>query len=349
MRIRLPRTARLAAAAALPLMFMAAQPVADGMSYEFVMKTTSKQTGGKETVTLRGRGVYAGDDAKIEMLEASSSAGGQEAFGGKGTYFIVRNGGQEMLLVNPKEKSYMQWDMAKMFAGMGQVMNAVGGMVKMQMSDIRIDAQDMGSGPSIQGYATRHVRMVQNYTMSASILGRTSKTRSESTTDYYFASTLRVANPFITNSQAMAMMSQFDVFNNPDYKNQMAAANAKLPKTGVPVRTVTTVVSTDEKGKAETSTSIMEMINFKAGNIPASEFAIPSGYSKIEMPSMTAGAAGSQNSGGSNFAVDSIGGAAKEGAKEGAKKEARDIGKEAAAGAAGKIKGILGGKKPKPE
>ncbi len=349
MRFRLSRAARLASAAALPLVFMAAQPVADGMSYEFVMKTTSKQTGGKETVTLRGRGVYAGDDAKIEMLEASSTAGGQAAFGGKGTYFIVRNGGQEMLLVNPKEKSYMQWDMAKMFAGMGQAMNAVGGMVKMEMSDIKVDAQDVGAGPTIQGYATRHVRMVQNYTMSTSILGRKSRNRSESTTDFYFAPTLRIANPFISNSQAMSMMSQLDVFNNPDYTRQMNAANAKLPKTGVPLRTVTTVVSTDEKGKSETSTSIMEMINFKASNIPASEFAIPSGYTRIEMPSMAAGAAGSQNAGGSNFAVDSIGGAAKEGAKEGAKKEAKDIGRDAAAGAASKLKGVFGGKKPKPE
>ncbi|MGK2961532.1 MAG: hypothetical protein ACSLFK_05205, partial [Gemmatimonadaceae bacterium] len=148
MRFRLSRAGRLASAAALPVLFMAAQPVIDGMSYEFVMKTTSKQTGNKETVTLRGRGVYAGGDAKIEMLEASSTAGGQSAFGGKGTYFIVRKAGQEMLLVNPKEKSYMQWDMANMFAGMGQAMNAVGGMVKMEMSDIKIDAQDMGAGPT---------------------------------------------------------------------------------------------------------------------------------------------------------------------------------------------------------
>jgi hypothetical protein len=335
-------------AAALPLVFMAAQPVVDGMSYEFVMKTTSTQTGNKETVTLRGRGVHAGDNAKIEMLNASPTAGGQSAFGGKGTYFILRNAGQEMLLVDPKEKSYMQWDMAKMMAGMGQAINAAGGMVKMEMSDIRIDAQDMGAGPTIQGYATRHIRMVQNYTMNTTILGRGSRNRSEATSDLYFAPSLKIANPFVSNSQAMSMMSQLDVFNNPDYKRQMEAANAKLPRTGVPVRTVTTIVSTDEKGKSETSTSVMEMMNFKASNIPASEFEIPSDYTKIEMPSI-AGAPGAQNAGNSNFAVDSLGGAAKEGAKDGAKKEARDIGKEAAAGAANKLKGVFGGKKPKPE
>lgn len=79
MRFRLPRATRLASAAALPLVFMAAQPVADGMSYEFVMTTTSKQTGNKETVTLRGRGVYAGDDAKIEIPSMAGAPGSQNA------------------------------------------------------------------------------------------------------------------------------------------------------------------------------------------------------------------------------------------------------------------------------
>src|SRR5687768_6488707 len=150
MHLGFRRTARFAAVATLPLVFMAAQPVVDGMSYEFVMKSTSKATGNKETVTMRGRGVYAGDNAKIELLEASSATGGTDAWGGKGTYFIVKDG-KDMLLVNPADKTYMKWDMMKMMAGLGTAMNAVGGLVKMQVSDVKIDAQDLGAGPSVQG------------------------------------------------------------------------------------------------------------------------------------------------------------------------------------------------------
>ena len=346
MRQRFRRTARYAAVATMPLVFMAAQPVVDGMTYEFVMKSSSKATGNKETVTMRGRGTYAGDDARIEILEAGSGAGGQDVYGGKGTYFIVKGGGKEMLLVNPAEKSYMKWDLSAMMAGLGSAMNVVGGMVKMQMSDVKIDAQDMGAGPSIQGHATRHIRMIQNYTVSASVLGRTSKNRTETTTDYYIASNLRIPNPFVSTEQANAMMAQFDMFNTPEYKNQMAAANAKMPKTGAPLRWVATTITTDEKGKQETSTATMEMVNFKTGNIPASEFEIPSGYTKVEMPAMTAGAKGSAGKDGkSGFTADSIGAAAKEGAKESAKKEAKDAAKEAVSGAAGKVKGIFGKKK----
>jgi hypothetical protein len=178
----------------------------------------------------------------------------------------------------------------------------------------------------VQGYATRHFRMVQNYTVNASVFGKTSKTRSETTTDYYIAPTLKIANPFVMNAQTTEMMGQFDMFNAPDYKNQMAAANAKMPKTGVPVRMETKMVSTDEKGKAETSTSVMEMTNFKAGNIPASTFEIPSDYKLVEMPNMAAG----QNA---TLTADSAS----------AKKS--DPAKDAAAAAGAKLKGLFGGKK----
>lgn len=341
MHTRLSRATHLAAAAAIPFVFAAALPVADGMSYEFVMKSTGKATGNKETVTMRGRGVYSGDDAKIEILEAGSSAGGTEAFGGKGSYFIVKDGGKEMLLVVPKEKQYMKWDLANMMAGMGKMVNAMGSLVKLQMSDVSIDAQDLGAGETVQGYPTRHVRMTQKYTVSASMFGKQSKTRNESTVDYYFAPNLKIANPFVSNSEQMAMMNQFDMFKNSDYQSQLAAAQAKLPKNGVPLKTVTTTVSTDEKGKQETTTSVMEIVNFKSANIPKSEFVIPSDYKMIEMPNLNAAMSADANAkgeGASAMNVDSAGAAAKAGAKDAAKDAAKEGAKQAATK---KLKGIF--------
>ncbi|MEO5590367.1 MAG: hypothetical protein ABIS03_12330 [Gemmatimonadaceae bacterium] len=343
----IPRTRilRFAAAAAVPFVLAAALPLADGMTYEFVMKSQSTRSGNKEAVSLRGRGTYAGDDARLEIIQATAQAGGSEAFGGKGSYFIIKDGGKEMYMVDPGQKQYMKWDMMSMFAGMGKMMNAMGGMVKMQMTDVAVSAQDLGAGESLQGYPTRHFRVVQNYTMTASMFGRASKNRNESTIDYYFAPSLKIANPFVSNSQQMAMVSQFDMFNNADYKTQMAAANAKLPRTGVPLKTVTTTKSTDDKGKAETTVTTMEMVNFKSTSVPASTFAIPTGYTMIEMPNLDAamsangGAAGSKTPG---FNADSVAAAAKQGAKEGVTEGTKEAVKEAAKN---KIKGVFGRKK----
>ncbi len=338
MSLGLSRAVRMSAVMSIPLMFAAATPLADGMTYDFVMKSQSTRTGNKETVTMSGHGAYSGDQARIEISDAGpAGAGGM--FGGKDSYFIVKGGGKEMFLVDPSQKQYMAWDIAGMLGGLSKMMGAMGGMVKMQMSDIHIDAQDMGAGESVQGYPTRHMRMVQNYVMTATVFGRSSKTTTATTTDYYLSPTLKIANPFVSNSQQMAMAS--DLFNNPDFKTQMSAAMAKMPKGSVPLKTVTTAISTDSKGKQETTISTMEMLNMHTGNVPASVFAIPSDYALVQMPSMTAG--GSANDDGKTEAgpvlnVDSVAAAAKAGASDAVKQETKNAAKEAASK---KLRGIF--------
>jgi len=338
----LSRTARLCTAISIPLLFAAATPFTDGMTYEFTMKSQSTRTGNKETVTMSGRGTYAGDQAKIEITNAGP-AGGTGMFGGKGSYFIVKGGGKEMFLVDPSAKQYMAWDMAGLVSGMSKMMGAMGSMVKMQMSDIHIDAQDMGAGEMVQGYPTRHMRMIQNYTMTTSVFGRNSVTKTATTTDYYLSPTLRIANPFTSNSEQFS--GAMDMFNNPDFKTQMMAAQAKMPKNAVPLKTVTTTVSTDSKGKQETMIGTMEMTNFKTANIPASAFAIPSDYTLVQMPNMNmAGSGNGAGAGKGNAAegpalnADSVAAAAKAGAAEGVKQGTKDAAKDAAAK---KIRGIF--------
>jgi len=338
----LSRPSRLAAVAALPLLLAAkplTAPPSGGTTYEWVVRSQSTRTGDKESVMMRGRGTFSGNNGKLEILEAAAqSTGGQSnMFGGKGAYFLVLDGGKKMMMVDPVNKQYMEWDFASMMAGMSKMVNAVGGLVKMEMSDIKIDAQNLGPGEMIQGYPTVHYRMVQNYTMSAKVFGHESKSRNETTTDYYFAPSLKgLANPFVSNSQAYA--ASFDMFNNPDYKSQMSAAMAKIGSAGVPLKSVVKSVRTDEKGKQESSVITTEMVNFRNGDVPSSTFAIPAGYTQIQMPKIDANMAAGSGGKSADINADSIANAAKEGAKEGVKDATKEAAKE---GAAKKLRGIF--------
>lgn len=339
------RPSRLAIVAALPVLLAAkplSAPLSGGTTYEWIVRSQNTRTGDKESVMMHGRGTFAGDDGKLEILEGSVQSAGQSnnMFGGKGSYFLTLDGGKKMMLVDPSNKQYMEWDFASMMAGMSKMVNAVGGMVKMEMSDVKIDAQNLGPGETIQGYSTVHYRMVQNYSMSVKVFGHESKSRNESTTDYYFAPALkRLANPFVSNSQAYS--ASFDMFNNPDYKTQMSAAMAKIGSAGVPLKMIMRSVRTDEKGKQETSVVTTEMVNFRNLDVPSSTFQIPAGYTKVEMPKLDANmAAGANNSGqkSADINADSIANAAKEGAKEGVKEGTKDAAKE---GVKSKLKGIF--------
>jgi len=98
------RPARLAIVAALPVLLAAkplTAPMAGGTTYEFIVRSQTTQSGDKESVMMRGRGTFAGNDGRIDILEASAQSGGSEIFGAKGSYFLVLEGGKKMLLVDP--------------------------------------------------------------------------------------------------------------------------------------------------------------------------------------------------------------------------------------------------------
>ena len=334
------RPSRLALVAAVPLLIAArplAAPMAGGTTYEFIVHTQSDRMGNKESVIMRGKGTFAGSDGRIDILETAAQ-GNSSMFGGKGSYFLMLDGGKKMMLVDPANKQYMEWDAAGMFAGMSKMMNAMSGLVKMEMSDVKIESHNLGAGETIQGYKTVHYRMVQNYTMNVKVFGRSSKSRNETTTDYYFAPALRgLANPFVSNGQALAGSS--DMFNNPDYKSQMAAAQSRI-EYGVPVKTVITTVRTDEKGKAETSVVTSEMLNFHNTDVPSSTFHIPDHYTLVQMPKLdaniAAGAPAAGKDSGSTVTVPDIN------ADSAAKKAAADAAKAAAKEAAkSKLRGIF--------
>jgi hypothetical protein len=342
------RPSRLALIAVAPLLLAArplSAPMAGGTTYEFIVHSQSDRTGNKESVMMRGKGTFAGSDGRIDILEAGPQ-GNTGMYGGKGSYFLMLDGGKKMMLVDPANKQYMEWDMASMLAGISRTMNAVSGLVKMDMSDIKIESHNLGAGETLQGYKTVHYQMVQNYTVTVKVFGRGSKSRSESTTDYYFAPALRgLANPFVANSQAWAQ--SFDMFNNPDFKSQMAAAQSKI-EYGVPVKTVVKTVRTDDKGKQETSVVTSEMVNFHNTDVPASTFHIPAGYTQVQMPKMDASmaAGGSANGKGANATsatvpdinADSIAAAAKDSAKNAAAEAAKEAAKSAAKN---KLRGIF--------
>jgi hypothetical protein len=250
------------------------------------------------------------------------------------------DGGKKMMLVDPANKQYTEWDMASMLAGISRTMSAMGGLVKMEMSDIKIEAHNLGAGETLQGYKTVHYRMVQNYTVSIKVFGRGSKSRNESTTDYYFAPALKgLANPFVSNSQAWAQ--SFDMFNNPDYKSQMAAAQARIDY-GVPLKTVVKTVTTDDKGKQQTSVVTSEMVNFHNTDVPGSTFAIPAGFKQVEMPKLDASAAGGTAGGNDGSSAATVPDINADSASAAAKKAAADAAKAAAKEAAkSKLRGIF--------
>ena len=98
--------------AALWLAF--ALPCAAGIHYKAVTKTEAAQSGEMQTEAW-----VAGDNAKVAFVESSGNP-----VLGEGTYLLTKDGGKTLLLVNPKDKTYAEWNLQGMLGTMGAVMVA---------------------------------------------------------------------------------------------------------------------------------------------------------------------------------------------------------------------------------
>lgn len=316
------------AAVMLPAALFATPLFEAGITYDFRVSTSSVQgDNSKELSVMAGRGQVTGSSARIDLVEAKN---GGPMFTGKDGYVIVKDGGTTMYMVDPGEKQYYSFNTEQMFAGLGSALKMMGGMVKMTMSDVKIDVKDLGAGERIQGYATRHIRQAQTHTMTVSVLGRKSVTISNDTTEMWIAPELKmVGNPFL---QMGAAASGID-FGSAEYKTQTQAAQAKIPA-GFPLKSVSRSHATDGKGKSTMTISTMEVTNFKNGDIPANTFAIPGDYKEIQMPfaelasmgdSLDAARARSGNAtaGEKESTGEELKEAVKEAGKESAKEEAK--------------------------
>ncbi len=304
---------------------------AQGLTYDMRM-TAARDGGGHASpaqTLMTAHGQFSGGNSRMD-IDQTMMPGGMM---GKGTYIIVRRDSRTELIVDPEKKSYMEINPDSMARFAAAAQGALGGMVKSEMTDVSADVQQLGPGEVIQGYATMKYRMTTGYTMTTSVMGRTSRTTEHATTDMWIAPKLAgLFNPMARGAQPAAGTSAF--------ADKMAAAYSRIGA-GVPIKTVTQTVTTGDHGS--TSTSTMELLNIKTGAISPSVFEVPPGYTKMDIMAGMGAAASALDSlkgkGGKGNLIGQMGDSAKQGVKEGATEEAKD---QAKVKAKGVIRGIFG-------
>ena len=278
-------------AVAAPMAFVAAatpRPLAKltpGLTYTFTSHVQTTDPNGQTTdrVVMSGHAAILGDRARIDLdsMGAQTSPAQQSAGTMRGIYFLSLNGGARLVYVDPVKKQYMDMDMGGMLHGLAALTSGSRGLIRIQASNVHIDADRIGAGPAILGHSTLHYRLTESKTMSTKVLFKTITSRDSSVTDLYYAPDLKnFVNPFLSNSQAMTGM--LDMYG-PEYKQQYLAAHAKLYGEGAPLRSVSTTTTTDGSGKVRMTVVTTEVTQLSTGNVIATQFDIPADYSKIDV------------------------------------------------------------------
>ncbi|HYO16215.1 MAG TPA: hypothetical protein VE685_23705, partial [Thermoanaerobaculia bacterium] len=144
------------------LLLAAAAPSWAGIHYKAV--TTNQDAKSKE-MKMQVEGWVSGDNAKV-VFQDSNNPMAQE-----GAYLITKDGGRTVYLVDPKEKTYMKWDIEAMLGMAGAVIEGMGPLLKMEFSEPKVEKLLEEDGGTVAGLPTRHTRYRTSYTMKVKVLG----------------------------------------------------------------------------------------------------------------------------------------------------------------------------------
>ena len=255
---------------------------ASGYYYEFVGGEQAQQQKKKKAQgsEMHVKGWVDGDKTRVEFY-----SGEKNGFLAEGNYLVTTDGGETVYLVNPKDKTYGEFDMEEMMAMMGQamaMMEQMGGMFKMEFQNVRNEKVLEEPGGSMLGRSTTHYRFNSGYTMSIKMMGMKQQTTVDSVQDIWATSDFDARG--------------FGVWLRPD--RNMKTGNEEFDKLintelgklkGFPLKTVVVSTTTNKKGKSTQQTHTNEVTVLREESIPGSKFEWPSDYSEIEIiPDMEA-------------------------------------------------------------
>jgi hypothetical protein len=248
---------------------LAAQTYA-GLSVTSV--TRGEGARGSEAMNMTARLSVDGEKARIEFLESGNQAMPT------GDYLLTRDGGKTMLMVDPTNKTYMTWDMEAMMNTAGQAMQQMGGMVKLTVSDPKVEQLLDEAGGQVAGQATRHYRYRTSYGTTVTVLGM----RKASTT-------VREEDVWATTKLTEIGLGAWLKNKPPKLGNDEldALVRAEMEKVkGFPLKRVSVTTTTDSKGRATTNTVTTEVTELKRTSFPAGIFEIPADFTEQSMPSL---------------------------------------------------------------
>jgi len=237
--------------------------------YQLTIKTVSEGDGkGRHAQAQGGNNTMVmatdADKGRVEFTE------GHGPIPGSGGYLVTKDAGKTFYMVSPKDKTYTKWDMEAMMGMAG----AMGGMMKMQISDPKIEKLLDEVGEPILGYPTRHYKFRTAYRMSMTVMGFKNDMTIDKEEETWTTTKLDI-------STLGAWFSKMPKTQNAEFDKLIQAEKGKM--IGLPLKTLSVTSTTDGQGKTTVTRMSMNVTDVKkigAGDVAVE---IPEDYKEIDM------------------------------------------------------------------
>jgi len=227
----------------------------------FTAKTISTD-GGDVTV----RALVSGTRAKVTFLQSGTK------IAQSGDYMLSPDQGNTLFLISPGTRTYTRYDTRTMMSGMGQMVQGMRGMMKVQFESPKVEKLLEEDGGVIAGLPTRHYRYRTSYVVSMHITGD-KKATTEIEEDIW-------TTTHLTDPALAIWLKKGPAATGDDQLDSMIRAEMDKVQ-GFPLKRITLTHMHDATGDEHISRVEMQFTQVKRLPIAASEFLIPKSYKEI--------------------------------------------------------------------
>ena len=248
----------------------------------FTVRTTTLDSKGRSSPPQDSHVQYLAGTLRFD----ARSGGEQGASYGDGAYTLLDIAARSMTVVMPAQKQYLEFRFDSTASVMTQAMAAT-----TRASDISVDGEALGSGGTVNGYATKHYRIVTDYTQLPGVSDPDApKRRVHSVEEFWVSDALKeIIDPTEALTRAFGANDKVGGIGTTGTMSELmrkrGAAQRKL-FTGLPIKTVTRTTTTEPDGRKLEENGAMEIVDLRKADLDPASFKVPAGYAKLDVKAM---------------------------------------------------------------
>lgn len=255
----------------------AAQDVA-GLTFDVKVTTGDSAAGTHQT----GKGWIAGKRTRLDLVGGVPSA--LIPGGGQNVSIIAEDssGTSVMALVMHDEKKFMY--PSRMMASLKELMAAMPEMPKVTFTVSNLIVDSLGAGDTISGFATKRYRISADISMAMDMMGESMDQTMHVESEGDYAEELADFSDPLSDTRGFRAMTTGLPWMDTTASAELQKLELATPR-GLALRSVDRVTGVTEGDMTIPATTTI-LSNIKRATFSPTVFAIPEGYTEMEMPMM---------------------------------------------------------------